>query len=167
MTLDQNSTSARLYKWLYSTNDLPDNLCPYFWKLVFAYWVIVPYVVIALPCLVMEKIVNKTFFSTRDSFGARLGIGVGIYFILWCIVCAVCTVTMLFIPPARHSLYEFMAAVGAVVWVICMVCGLDHLYTDYQERKWAKRFGRPYKPNLIVEFVKAKYGKYCPKINWK
>lgn len=37
MKLNYNSFSSKLYRWIYysDTNEMPSNLCPYFWKLVF------------------------------------------------------------------------------------------------------------------------------------
>jgi hypothetical protein len=174
MTLNQNSTSASLYKWLYGTQDLPNNLCPYFWKVVLAYLVIVPYILLALPYLIGLAISKES--SKDDSFGKRIGIGFVLYFFMWCAASALCFITMFFIPPARHSLYGFMTMLGGLVWLIGLSLGGSHLWDEYKERKRTSKirynehgyriYEEP-KSNLIVEFVKAKYGKYCPKINWK
>lgn len=174
MTLNQNSTSARLYKWLYGTEDLPNNLCPYFWKVVLAYLIIVPYTLLALPYLIGLTISGESL--KNDSFGKRIGIGFVLYFMMWCVASALCFIAMFFIPPARHGLYEFMAILGSLVWLIGLVLGGNHLWDEYKEKKrksrirYDERGYRIYeepKSNLIVEFVKAKYGKYCPKIDWK
>jgi|LakMenEpi03Aug12_release.lakeMendotaPanAssembly.Ray.scaffolds.fasta_scaffold1349556_1 hypothetical protein len=174
MTLNQNSTSARLYKWLYGTQDLPNNLCPYFWKVVLAYLVIVPYILLALPYLIVLAIYKES--SKDDSFGKRIGIGFVLYFSIWCAASALCFIAMFFVTPTRHSLYEFMSLMGSLIWLIGLVLGGNHLWDEYKERKRTSRiryneygyriYEEP-KSNLIVEFVKAKYGKYCPKINWK
>lgn len=174
MTLNQNSTSARLYKWLYSAEDLPNNLCPYFWKVVLAYLIIIPYTLLALPYLIGLAIYKES--SKNDSFGKRIGIGFILYFFMWCAASALCFIAMFFITPARHGLYEFMAIVGALVWLVCLGLGGSHLWDVYTENKRKSKiryneqgyriYEEP-KSNLIVEFVKAKYGKYCPKINWK
>jgi len=174
MTLNQNSTSASLYKWLYGTQDLPNNLCPYFWKVVLAYLIIVPYLLLALPYLIGLAIYKES--SKDDSFGKRIGIGFVLYFFTWLVASALSFIAMFFVTPVRHSLYEFMGLLGSLVWLIGLVLGVCSLWDKYKERKITSRirynehgyriYEEP-KPNLIVEFVKAKYGKYCPKINWK
>lgn len=174
MTLDQNSTSARLYKWLYSAEDLPNNLCPYFWKVVLAYLIIIPYTLLALPYLLGLAISKES--SKNDSFGKRIGIGFILYFFMWCAASALCFIGMFFITPAEKSLYQFMAIMGGIIWLVCLVLGGNYLWDVYKENKRKSKiryneqgyriYEEP-KSNLIVEFVKAKYGKYCPKINWK
>jgi hypothetical protein len=37
MEINYNSTSARIYREFYNTKRMPESLCPYFWKLVFAW----------------------------------------------------------------------------------------------------------------------------------
>jgi hypothetical protein len=174
MTLDQNSTSARLYKWLYSTEDLPNNLCPYFWKVVLAYLIIIPYTLLALPYLIGLAIYKES--SKNDSFGKRIGIGFILYFMIFAASSALCFIGIFFIPPAEKSLYQFMAIMGGIIWLVCLGLGGSHLWDVYTENKRKSKiryneqgyriYEEP-KSNLIVEFVKAKYGKYCPKINWK
>lgn len=174
MTLNQNSTSARLYKWLYSAESLPNNLCPYFWKVVLAYLIIIPYTLLALPYLIGLAISKES--SKNDSFGKRIGIGFVLYFFMWCAASVLCFIAMFFITPVRHSLYEFMAMLGGLVCFVCLAIGVGYLIDEYKEnRRKSKikynehgyRIYKEPKSNLIVEFVKAKYGKYCPKIDWK
>ncbi len=31
MNLNINSKTAKLYRWFYATNEMPQSLCPYFW----------------------------------------------------------------------------------------------------------------------------------------
>lgn len=70
-----------------------------------------------------------------------------------------------------------------VILAISFVCGIGYLVHENKKRIrrkrqefiWNDEGDRlpnpeyvPYtpKPNIIVEFIKAKYNKYCPKIEW-
>ena len=54
MKLNSNSISSKLYRWFYGTKELPNNLCPYFWKLVLAWLVLIPYSLVCLPVILTE-----------------------------------------------------------------------------------------------------------------
>ena len=54
MKLTKNSFNSKLYRWFYCTNQLPINLCPYFWKLLMAWVLLIPVVVITLPVTLGE-----------------------------------------------------------------------------------------------------------------
>jgi hypothetical protein len=57
-----------------------------------------------------------------------------------------------------------------------LVIGLVNLWEYIEDKIYDARYKRKYnklrtkeanKPSLIVEFIKAIYNKYCPKIDWK
>ncbi len=65
---------------------------------------------------------------------------------------------------------------GCLIWaglvVIGIIEGVKHLreytttndsYYDEQQDKWVVK---KTKVNMTAEFIKAKYNKYCPKIDW-
>jgi hypothetical protein len=47
----------------------------------------------------------------------------------------------------------------------------DRRYQKRLEERWDENGNyvprKEDKPNIIIEFVKAKYNRYCPKITWK
>lgn len=98
------------------------------------------------------------------------------YFFIWMALCALCAIGVFFIAPEKHTLYEFMALLGSFIWLGMIGWGISGLIQMYQQRKRKSKirynehgyriYEEP-KANIIVEFVKAKYGKYCPKIDWK
>ena len=50
MKIKTNSIHAKIYRFVYSS-DLPMNLCPYFWSLIWAIVVFIPDLIIKLPVL--------------------------------------------------------------------------------------------------------------------
>lgn len=73
---------------------------------------------------------------------------------------------------------ETLLASGILIWIIIIVFTLYFLIEKLIIRyKTPKRIydeegnyviqSKHTKSNIVVEFVKAKYNKYCPKIEWK
>ena len=62
MKADSKSLHARLYKFTYSS-DLPVNLCPYFWKLVWGVIILIPNFIIQLPILIYHIFQDKEVIS--------------------------------------------------------------------------------------------------------
>jgi apolipoprotein N-acyltransferase len=68
------------------------------------------------------------------------------------------------------SMYQFYIFGGLITLILGVASG--YLLVKYliNNRKFKRKFNNEYveqTPNLVVEFVKAKYNKYCPKITWK
>ena len=76
-------------------------------------------------------------------------------------------------------------ATGFATWFGALILGIAMLYKYFLEKrdeaKWKRMKNNydengnwiPYedrltgkRPNIILEFIKAKYNKYCPKIDW-
>jgi hypothetical protein len=177
MKLNSNSISSKLYRWFYGTNDLPNNLCPYFWKLALAWLVVIPYSLVCLPVIIME-LKDSNYQYHENSTGKRIGYSVLTYFMLFLIGCALSLIGFFFITPEKGSFYLFMGSLGGFVWIIaiaiCLSEGVKSLQ-DWNYRRKIKYDENGYriwnepkeeKTYLIIEFVKAKYSKYCPKIDW-
>ena len=77
---------------------------------------------------------------------------------------------------------------GILIWMITIISSIVfiilHLYKKrrderrHKQREWIWTEDGDYvsnpdyvpyeeKPNIFIEFIKAKYNKYCPKIDWK
>ena len=177
MKLNQNSISSKLYRWFYGTKELPTNLCPYFWKLVLAWLVLVPYSLVCLP-VILTEIYNKKYSYTDNSTGKRIGLSAIIYIMIFFILCMITTISWFFILLEKDSFYGFMGTIGGLLWVTSIVIGIIEGAKALKERnqrrkiKYDERGNRIWdeskeeKTYLVVEFVKAKYNKYCPKIDW-
>lgn len=177
MKLNSNSISSKLYRWFYGTNDLPNNLCPYFWKLVLAWLVLIPYSLFCLPVIIME-IYDKEYEYDENGTGKRIGFSVLVYTILFFIVCMLTSIGWFFVLPEKESLYGLMGTIGFLVWVAVIVTGAIEGYKAFEEWNYRRKitydeygrkiynFHKEEKTYLVVEFAKAKYNKYCPKIDW-
>ena len=177
MKLNSNSISSKLYRWFYGTNDLPNNLCPYFWKLVLSWLVLIPYSLFCLP-VILHELFDKTYQVTHNSTGKRIGFSSLVYALLFFIGCMLSSIGWFFIQPEKDSFYGFMGTLGFCLWVCAIVIGVIEGFKAYKEWDYSRKikydeYGRRIwnqpkeeKTYLVVEFAKAKYNKYCPKIDW-
>tara|TARA_R110000868_G_C10910514_1_gene764929 strand:+ start:830 stop:1384 length:555 start_codon:yes stop_codon:yes gene_type:complete len=178
MRLNKNSVSSRLYKWFYGVSEyqgLPNNLCPYFWKVVLMYLTIVPYTLFSIPVVVYD-LFDKQYENGDRKTGERLGNSVGIYIGLFVVAGLISAILALFIKFEPKSLFECLVIGGCMFWFGLLVFGViegakhlrewstrDYGYYDETQEKWITKKA---KVNMTTEFIKAKYNKYCPKIDW-
>ena len=177
MKLNQNSLTANLYKWFYVTDQLPTNLCPYFWKLAFMLVVLIPYSMLCLPYLILTIFLGE--IDNVDKWYDRIQYGVLAYimlFLLWVLLSPV----LLFFNKsyAKDGFLEYCMAFGIIFWLCGIVFGIIKGIQFIVELRKEKRRKKIYpdkniykipttkEPNILIEFIKAKYNKYCPKIDW-
>ncbi len=163
MKASKNSIHAKLYDFTYS-GGLPQNLCPYFWKLIFSAIMFVPNFIVQAPSL----IINLFQKHNNDCAENRLN-GLAVY------VCGA-ILTLLSIVEFQYfkavfgaySYDKFSANCGLIINVMILFILFRWLWIEYVQYWFKKKrtYEEP-KPNIVVEFVKAKYNKYCPKIDWK
>ena len=178
MNLNLSGISARLYRWFYATNEMPQTLCPYFWKLVISYALFIPWAIIILP----TRVINTDIDNGRE----RLLISILLWVMIFATVCMIFSVTAFWGFYREKTFLGGMQRAGVftflLVSIISITCGIVILTKYIQDRTrqkhreyvsddmgdWIKNpaYVAP-RPNLIKEFIKAKYNKYCPKINWK
>jgi hypothetical protein len=171
MKLNHNSLSARLYRWFYGTNEMPTNLCPYFWKLVAAVVFGIPIGIITLPYIIIYK--DKEGISIGEKIGGSLIA----YVMLTLAICMLSLIGLFFVTPEKDTAYLNMVCIGIVCWTVGLILGISELikrirdkWEDRRYRKMRNEHDLPVKekqPNLIIEMVKAKYHKYCPQIKWE
>lgn len=178
MKLNKNSFTSKLYKWFYGVGEyqgLPNNLCPYFWKVVLMYLTIIPYVLISIPVVVYD-LFDKGYENGDRKVGERLGISVGVYIGLFVLAALISAIAAIFLKVDKGSLFEFLVVGGCLIWagliIIGVIEGVKYLreysttnesYYDENQHKWVTK---KTKVNMTTEFIKAKYNKYCPKIDW-
>ena len=180
MKLNQNSLSARLYRWFYLTDSMPQNLCPYFWKLVIMWIIIIPYGLVTLPAV--------RFKSELDGWSMRFIGGAFMWLMIFAVFVAIFPLTYFiwgwFDPKSTFGAWQIT---GIFIWVVTAIClmiwGIMEFIQRRKEKSWKKHVEYiwnneggyvpnpeyvPYtpKPNIIIEFIKAKYNKYCPTIEW-
>lgn len=178
MNFKKTSAHARLYKYIWS-GKLPDNLCPYFWKVLAALLLFIPVVIARLPLYIKYVFVYIYFKFSKDveernlsyneviRFNERAGetsTGLIIYLGL------ICLVLLLFIEINwikcilnAYSYNSVAATSGGIinVGVLLSLMGA-YLNNKINNLEYAEK-----SPNLFTEFIKAKVRKYCPKITWK
>jgi hypothetical protein len=171
MELELNSWHARLYKEIYEDKP-PSNLCPYFWKLV----LIFAFLPITLILFIPKKIIGKRW-KGRDSIFSSSNIVYSFlfYLILFLISCIVAYIS------GNRTQVAVKGTVGTILIVALISLfyigfRIDEYYTDKMIKKFMEmndedwenwRKGKKNKKNIIIEFIKAKYNNYCPKITWK
>lgn len=161
MELNSNSISAKLYRWFYNRHayEMPQSLCPYFWQLLLMYVLIVPYVLIALPYLFFNKGKNQSI--STGIFGPII-----IYVLMYIIFSMITLIFGLFVHKLPNTFFWVTTInIGVNTWLIVSVYFVVRLIFSIIDGNGKTL--KEEKPNLLVEFVKAKYNKYCPKITWK
>ena len=166
MKLNQNSISAKLYRWFYKTDTMPTNLCPYFWKLVTA--------VILSPLLAICTLPYEIINYKRQRWGTysdMLGTSAAYWSLITAIICMISPLGLFFYIPDKDSLLMGMMVFGFCVWASLIIVGIGwviHKTVKYlRNDNHSKKSNAEKTDNIIVEMMKAKYHKYCPKIDWK
>jgi hypothetical protein len=158
MNLNQNSIPAKLYRWFYEKNQhqMPTNLCPYFWELVIMWIFILPFALISLPANIFY------FFSKDSKYEAKENnwlFGIVLWLALYLIQTVIIAIGALFFTYQKDSyLYVTMIFgmfVTSAVIMFCLVYLLEKINKNKEKQ-----------PNIVKEFVKAKYNKLCPRITW-
>jgi 4-hydroxybenzoate polyprenyltransferase len=139
------------------------------------YLTFIPYVLFSIPVVVYD-LFDKQYKNGDRKTGERLGISVGIYIALFIVSALISAIVALFIKVEKDTLFEFLVVGGCLFWVGLVVIGViegikylreytttDDYYYSETENKWITKRA---KVNLTTEFIKAKYNKYCPKIDW-
>lgn len=178
MKLNKNSVSARLYRWVFATNKMPETLCPYFWKLVLMWIVLIPYTILSLPYMAIQKLSEDDFFERGSSFGEKPGSGLVIWGAIWLAGVMVFSISVFWVDLPKDSFGQQMQILGIFLWIIVLGVGSWHggkwLIEKYKESKIkydedGYRIWEPAKEkadSIIVSFVRSAYHKYCPKIEW-
>ena len=171
MELNRNSISAKLNRWFYDENKMPSNLCPYFWKLIAMWIFIIPFSIISIPVIILEKINQEKFYAGNILLKilVSLVLYVGLYGITTMFISLI---TIWFVSKDIIIHYNYIYIVGTLldlfglIWLIYF--GVDKIVNYYSFKKYWKNKEEPKKESSIIkEFIKAKYNKYCPKIDWK
>jgi hypothetical protein len=177
MELNYNSLSARVYRNFYEKSHMPESLCPYFWKLVAAW----PLTILLSPLLIPFWIVDKLSGGDNESvpFPAQVLISLLMYGAVFCVFCLGVTFSSIWITHYQGTCWYAWYISGFIIMFVALVGSAVFLISKLKDRRRQKRLESRYdengnylpteeeKPNILVEFIRAKYNKYCPKINWK
>lgn len=160
MELKENSVLSKIYRWFYGLNYMPNNLCEYFWRLVFMFVFIMPSAILSFPYNIIQYVSNKRSNFKLPNNNTPLN-GVVIWFGLLLISCILVAISLFFNTYETGSNLDTMSKIGIALLVggslLFIVIGIVNLIHSNVTSK----------SNIVVEFVKAKKNKYCPKIDWK
>jgi len=154
--LNKNSWHNHLYSELYNTNILPDNFCPYFWKVMFA--------LITLPlwCIIIKF---DSEFNDDTPCWFKIYASANLYVLVF-----ICTSPLpillldeLHIGVQYSWIYYLSPLIGILIlFMLICLCILPFLplYFIYKIRYDEE-------DNIFKIKIKSYLGKYYPKINWK
>lgn len=165
ITLKSKSWHVWLYKWTYGVQEVPNNLCAYFWGALLS--VLMVPVFTWMP-LVVEYVNLKINKGDGQVFGHC---GLGMKYILTIIICA----AVFFLFTIGVVFFEHTAPSIVITAIIAL--GIFIIWFFKKKRILPKTTEAITKGviNITIsepvimtkEFIKAKKNKYCPKINWK
>jgi hypothetical protein len=160
MKLKLNSWYVWLWNYTYS-QDLPNNLCPMFWQLIGAILFFIPNVIFRIPI----NIINMFSEDTVERGDDRTKVGMVIYGLLGLTV-AVCIALfnwLLWLFGA-YSYDSALATIGGMLLILALFFTIRYFWL---ENKVGKTIVNKTSNNMIVNYTKAWYNNYCPKINWE
>lgn len=166
MKLKFNSPIAKLYRWYYIKEEMPESLCPYFWKLVLMWVLIVPYIIFSLPMIIFKK--SDSVDSCIDRCTSGVLLWVFIFFTLDAIF-SISVFWHLYPDGTLLGVLQTLGLVFLVVYIVVIIaCFIFYIIEkhDYSYKKPPVKTKKEKRPSIIVEFIKAKYNKYCPRIEW-
>lgn len=179
MKLNQNSFYALYYKWVYQTDFLPKNLCPFFWRLVGAICVL-PLEIFAAPIFVTWAVIEvktdnrnaeslaycskleRMFNYSMPKFG-QWAISLAVYLSLFMIYC----MGAMFFKDTE--LITTLGSIGYfILFLVLIVLLIKYLDCEYEKKRFMSGYVKKEKKKyIVIEYAKAFYGKYCPKIDWE
>lgn len=107
------------------------------------------------------KISKKSLGNTKAGHSSAS------WFIMSLVFSMLFSISWLFISYEKETAPYIISSVGVFLWFIVIVFSLVGVFIamkEYVEDRMNKRMQK--KPNIIKEYVKARYNKYCPTIEW-
>jgi hypothetical protein len=173
MKISKKSIWAMVYRFTYNSH-LPNNLCPFFWKALFGFIIWIPNAILQLPGLIFDR--------RSDCFDRRVKGLVSYFFMLVGAFYAISIYNWILAISGAYSYNKDLANAGisfTIAFVIIFAgWWINKLYSRakvksserYQRMSIDERikyWEEKERPNVIVEFIKATYHKYCPKLDWE
>lgn len=175
MELSKNSVWAKMYRWFYVEKTMPETICVYFWKLVLAVLLAPLLFLFTLPTTIIKFLfINFIIeFSYFNTFTEKLINN----FILWILLFIIFTVIFAIITMPIYGIFDpntilhHLQFTGAillgVIGLVLLSWFIVFIGASLEKIKIVKIENKKTKVNLLKEFIKSKYNKYCTKINWK
>ena len=171
MRLSNNSWHAKLNTFVYGYRylDSVDCLCPYFWGTLLAI-LCVPVWLIGHGIARLLDVIDESGISLprlNISYDTQRKIGLGVAYGL--LFGAVVGITFGILNAiTEYGLINVLILIGLIALAVVGLIGLALLLINLAERynDWRYDHPREKKPNLLMEFVKAKKNKHCPLVEW-
>jgi hypothetical protein len=140
------------------------------------YILIIPYFIVSLPYLIKDY---KESFNSKEyswqSFNERFFVGLAFHIILFIIFLMLVTLSHIFINYTKDTLFFNFSMIGFMFWLGVIVFLVIHLITFISNKIKYRKYlinkndnnDDEEKPNIVIEFIKAKYNNYCPNIDWE
>jgi len=171
-TWSPKSWHAKLNRYIYGKNYLDgvDCLCPYFWGTILA-GILLPFFMIGkgiafvidhIPAVNIDLPTIDMSYKTRNRIGS-----VVLYGLLGILVSVL--IFGLYLAIIKLGLIVVLIVIGSVAGVIAGIIGLIFLGYWIRDKYEDWRYDHPKedKPNLLIEFIKAKKNKHCPLVKWE
>lgn len=172
INLYTHSISAKLYRWFYLESEMPQNLCAYFWKLVLGFVFSTPLFVLTLPTIVTNFISKN---SEIKSFSERIAYSLT----LWIVAAGIFSLAVALItfpqgildtsnPFLLPQLVGYFLIVSSLIWGILWIAKFitNRVETNSFSAGEIENKSSVNRNILIVDYIKSKYLKHCPRINW-
>ena len=171
MIANNHSFHAKLYKFTYSS-DLPENLCPYFWKLVIGFLLLIPNALLQLPTRIFKGLLEDLYSTDFKDTGNYQSYGLLTWFLLALAAVVIISLIHLGLWIFGFNHIPFLAGLGMTVLFTVAAFVSVHFYNEWKEdREFKKELRRlegiEEKQGIVMEFLKATYNRYCPKIKWR
>ena len=181
MILKNDSTSARVYREFYGKEEMPQSLCPYFWKLVVAW----PITLLFFPFTIVSKLLTMDH-GPHVPILVRAFLGFLVYAGVYVTFCIGVVISAYWITYYHPSWMWFHFTNGAVTLfcgsiftiMVFMSKGIDRIRKNREIKKDSLKYDengnwipiekrKPKQRSILHEFIYASYNKYCPKIDWE
>jgi len=165
MKRNVNSITARLYRDFYAfsgSDKMPKSLCPYFWRLMLMWVCIVPLALFSIvgfmfeigECIYRKQLKDFPIYASKDrSLGS-----LAIYAFLLLVYCMGVSVVGVFHQLTYTSWFGTAHFVGNFINSILLIALVIWFFG---------RTGGPFNEPIVSSYIKAKYKKICPKIDWE
>lgn len=166
--IDAQGFSAKFYLWYTLKYSLPKGYCKFFWTLVLAYVLIIPYLILSLPAIIVayfsKDFESECFNKTID----RVFFGLFFYSFLFIIFVLFAGITFICNKIPEKSFWVEFGKAGITLWLvlITILIGIGIQVLSKSIAKKRKNVNKVKNANPIVGTFKAIYKKYCPQIEW-
>lgn len=177
MKANKNSWHTLLFKYIWS-GSLPENLCPYFWEVILGLLFVIPVFFLRLINYILFSILRllDPSYKKYDDFLLQQGADeryvenlMGI-----CFYIAITLLIAIFIGEYHWFKWLFNAysydrdgaTLGGFINFVAAIFIIRYFILKIWGNLSGKKNDVEKHPNIFTEFIKAKYNKYCPKIDW-